>query len=93
MPKSLQLMTLDEFRAGLKGIGYSQERFAELIGYSARTGQKWALGEARIPNSAAILLRLFIALPKALKAVEAMGPVAPRGRAPAKRKRATRKAA
>lgn len=88
-----KIMSPEEFRAGLADIGYSQQRFAELVGASGRTGQKWALGEARIPNSVAILLRLFMAMPKALAAVEDMKPLQPRTRAPTKRKRAAKKAA
>ena len=52
-------MTPNEFRVALADIGYSQERFAELVGASGRTGQKWALGETRLPNAVVILLRIF----------------------------------
>lgn len=88
-------MTPDEFRAALAEIGYSQERFAELVGASPRTGQKWALGEARIPGAVVILLKLFGEQPKALAAVEAMGPLPTRTRAErkARAKKPARRAA
>lgn len=85
-------MTPDEYREALAAIGYSQQRFAELVGASGRTGQKWALGEARIPNAVVILLRLFEAHPKTLAAVEGMAPLATRTR-PAKKPRRAKKAA
>ena len=87
-------MTPDEYRAALKKIGYSQVVFAKLVGASPRTGQKWALGEARIPNPIAILLRLFLAHPKLVKVVEAMTPLPTMVRTERKRaRRIKRKAA
>jgi len=87
-------MTPDEYRAALKKIGYSQAKFAKLVGATPRTGQKWALGETRIPNLAAILLRLFLAHPKMVKVVEAMTPLPTRARTQRKRaRRIKRKAA
>lgn len=88
-------MSPEEFRDALAEIGYSQERFSELVGASRRTGQKWALGEARLPNAVVILLQLFRRLPKALQAVEAMQPLPTRARARARTtaKRGAKKAA
>ena len=74
-------MTPNEFRVALADIGYSQERFAELVGASGRTGQKWALGETRLPNAVVILLRIFQKHPNALRTVEAMQPLPTRARA------------
>jgi DNA-binding transcriptional regulator YiaG len=82
-----ELMTAEEFREGLQAIGYSQQRFAALIGATPRTGQKWALGETRIPGSVAILLRLFVAHPKTLAAVEKMPPLPTRERSAPRRRR------
>lgn len=95
MAKSPKLaMTHDEFRAAIADLGYSQERIAELVGASGRTGQKWALGETRIPNPVIILLHLFKALPGALEAVEGMSPMPTRTRTAKKpARRAGRKAA
>ena len=87
-------MAPKEYRSALKEIGYSQAGFAKFIGASPRTGQKWALGEARIPNPVAILLRLFVAHPKMLKVVEAMTPLPTMARVEGKRaRRIKRKAA
>ncbi|MFN3624424.1 MAG: helix-turn-helix domain-containing protein [Hyphomicrobium sp.] len=91
MAKSPKLaMTPEEFRAAIADLGYSQERIAELVGSSGRTGQKWALGETRIPNAVIILLHLFKTFPKALAAVEGMSPMPTRTRT---EKRSTRRAA
>lgn len=66
-------MDAAEFRDGLDALGLTQGRFARIVGAAPRTGQKWALGEARIPGSVAILIRLLIARPELLSVVEALG--------------------
>jgi DNA-binding transcriptional regulator YiaG len=75
-------MTKEEFKRGIDRIGYSQEGFARLVGASPRTGQKWALGETRIPGAVAILLRLMLARPEIKPVIEDIG-------APPVRKRAS----
>jgi DNA-binding transcriptional regulator YiaG len=62
-PVSPAAMSREEYTAALSRLGYSQEGFARLVGSSPRTGQKWALGETRIPGCVALLLRLLLRLP------------------------------
>jgi DNA-binding transcriptional regulator YiaG len=66
-------MTHTEFKAALADLGYSQEGFAVLVGYSKRTGQKWALNETRIPGAVAILMRLMLARPEIKPVIEDLG--------------------
>ncbi len=73
-------MTADEYRLALADLGFSQHAFAKLVGANPRTGQKWALGEARIPGCVALLLRLLIARPELKAVVQGMAPPAVRGR-------------
>lgn len=75
-------MDRDEFRAAIKTLGFSQEGIAELLGASARTGQKWALGEARVPGCVDLLLRLLLERPELRDVVVSMARPAPRKRAP-----------
>lgn len=74
-------MSPDEFRAHIGALGFSQQAFALRIGVDKRTGQKWALGEADVPNPVAVLLRLLVARPELLEVMEAVAP------APAQRRR------
>ena len=53
-------MSKTQFRRALKTLGISQRGFARLIGASERTARRWALGEAELPESDAILLRLML---------------------------------
>lgn len=48
-------MTPTEFRAIISRLGLSQVRAAQLLGYDGRSGQKWALGERKIPPSVALI--------------------------------------
>jgi len=66
-------MTRDEYLAAIATLGYSQEGFARLVGSSPRTGQKWALGETRIPGSVALLLRLLLLLPNPRALADQLG--------------------
>jgi DNA-binding transcriptional regulator YiaG len=53
-------MSKTQFRRALKTLGISQRGFARLIGSAERTVRRWALGEAELPESDAILLRLML---------------------------------
>jgi transcriptional regulator with XRE-family HTH domain len=82
-------MSAEEYRQLLEETGYSQQRFAVLVGTNKRTGQKWALGESRIPGCVALLLRLLQLRPEMKTVVEGLGALPPRARSPkAKRGRA-----
>ncbi len=81
-------LTPDEYRRLLAEVGYSQERFAVLVGANKRTGQKWALGEARIPGAAALILRLLVLRPEIKSVIEGMGPPPPRSRSQKPRRKA-----
>jgi DNA-binding transcriptional regulator YiaG len=73
-------MTAAEYRKALQALGFSQVGFAERLGYAGRSGQKWALGEARVPGAVAVLLRLLLARPELVAVVDGMVPPAPRSR-------------
>jgi len=73
-------MDAREFRGALARLGYSQAGFAGMVGASPRTGQKWALGEARIPGSVVLLLRLMLARPELQHVIDNMAPVNIRSR-------------
>lgn len=73
-------MSADEYRDAISTLGYSQHAFAKLVGASPRTGQKWALGETRVPGSVALLTRLLLARPELKPVVEGMTPLAVRDR-------------
>lgn len=79
-------MSAEDYRAALDRLGFSQQGFAKAVGASPRTGQKWALGETRLPGTAALLLRLLLARPE-LVGLIASEPAATRTRTPTKRKR------
>ena len=50
------LMTPIEFLAAIEKLGLSQERAGVFLGFSARTGQRFALGEKEIPIAVVYLL-------------------------------------
>lgn len=54
-------MTAKQYQAALDRLGLSQLGAARLIGVGPRTSRRWAAGDAEIPESAAILLRLMLA--------------------------------
>jgi hypothetical protein len=53
-------MTSNQYRKAIEQLGLSQERAGLFFGYSARQSQRWAMGEASVPNAVAILLRLLL---------------------------------
>ncbi|MFM7066649.1 MAG: helix-turn-helix domain-containing protein [Gammaproteobacteria bacterium] len=69
-----------EYRDAIAALGYSQQAFARLVGASPRTGQKWALGETRVPGSVALIIRLLMARPELKPVVESMTPLTVRVR-------------
>lgn len=54
-------MTANQYRAAIGRLDLSQVGAARLVGADPRTGRRWALGEVRIPECVAILLRLLVA--------------------------------
>jgi hypothetical protein len=79
-------MNAQEYRAALASLGLAQEAFARMVGASPRTGQKWGLGETRIPGPVVMLLRLMLKRPDVRADIEAIG-------APATLVRAAKRAA
>ena len=77
-------MSADEFRAAIAALGISQQGFAKLVGASPRTGQKWGLGEARVPGSVAVLLRLLLARPELMAVLADVTPPVVRKRSGAR---------
>ena len=73
-------MTPEAYRRALAELDYTQEGFAVMLGAAPRTGQKWALGEARIPGSVVLLLRLLQFRPELKSVIDVMSPPAPRSR-------------
>ena len=55
-------MTPAQYRAAIRALGLSQERAGDWLGIGRRTSQSYALGETRIPEPVAKLLRLTIKL-------------------------------
>lgn len=55
-------MTPTQFRAAIEKLGLSQEKSGLWLGLSARQGQRYATGDAEIPEPVAKLLRLVIRL-------------------------------
>lgn len=55
-------MNHNEYRAVIAQLGLSQLRAAAWLGLSPRQGQRYASGEAEIPEPVAKLLRLLIRL-------------------------------
>lgn len=55
-------MTSSQYRDAIAHLGLSQLRAAAWLGLSPRQGQRYASGEAEIPEPVAKLLRLLIRL-------------------------------
>jgi hypothetical protein len=55
-------MTPTQYRAAIKTLGFSQEKAGDWLGIGRRTSQSYALGETRIPEPVAKLLRIMIRL-------------------------------
>ena len=53
-------MTPTTFRVSIAKLGLSQEEAGRWLGLSARQGQRYATGEAKIPGPVAKLLQLMI---------------------------------
>jgi transcriptional regulator with XRE-family HTH domain len=53
-------MTKNQYRAAIEALGLSQAKTAEFLGVSERQGRRWALGEAPIPPTVAMLLQLML---------------------------------
>jgi len=53
-------MNAEEYKAALEALKITQLDAGELFNVGARTSRRWALGEARIPTSVAMLLRLML---------------------------------
>jgi DNA-binding transcriptional regulator YiaG len=69
----MMTMTSDEYRAALEKLSLTQVGFALMVGASARTGQKWALGEARIPGCVILLLQLLLERPELREVIARLG--------------------
>lgn len=65
-------MTANQFRAALDRLELSQLGAARLFGTGERTPRRWASGDAAIPESAAILLRLMMAGKVTIEDIEAV---------------------
>jgi hypothetical protein len=55
-------MTPAQYKATIKALGLSQARAGDWLGIGRRTSQSYALGETRIPEPVAKLLRIMIEL-------------------------------
>jgi transcriptional regulator with XRE-family HTH domain len=55
-------MTENQYRNCIDMLGLSQERAAQFLGISPRTSRSYALGEHKVPEPVAKLLRLMIRL-------------------------------
>lgn len=53
-------MTPDELREALAELGWSQAKFARLIGTHPNAVCNWATGKARVPGSAVAYLRVVL---------------------------------
>jgi DNA-binding transcriptional regulator YiaG len=53
-------MTSAQFRAAIAALGLSQGQAAEFLGVALRTVSGWAIGEYRIPEAVAKLLRVMV---------------------------------
>ncbi|MGE0278424.1 MAG: helix-turn-helix domain-containing protein [Nitrospiraceae bacterium] len=51
-----------QYRAAIEKLGLSQRGAAAFLGVDERTSRRWALGEAQIPESVSMLLKLMIRL-------------------------------
>lgn len=87
--QSQSAMSAGEYLSAIAALGFSQQGFAKLVGASPRTGQKWGLGETRVPGSVAVLLRLLLARPELVGQIrqDAPPPTRTRADAPAKAKK------
>lgn len=64
-------MTPKQFRAAIDKLGLSQQAAGRLFKAGERTPRRWATGEASVPLSVVILLRLMVAGKITIKDIEA----------------------
>ncbi len=64
------MMTAAEFRQSLADLGLGQVEFGKLTGTSPRTVRFWVA--SKIPNVAAVLVRLLLARPELVAVVKEM---------------------
>lgn len=55
-------MTPKQYADAIERLGLSQRAAGKFLGIDERTSRKWIAGDARIPESAAKLLRLMVRL-------------------------------
>ena len=55
-------MTPKQYAEAIERLGLSQRGAGKFLGVDERTSRKWIAGDARIPESAAKLLRLMLRL-------------------------------
>lgn len=55
-------MTPKQYAEAIERLGLSQRGAGKFLGVDERTSRKWIAGDARIPESAAKLLRLMVRL-------------------------------
>lgn len=55
-------MTPKQYADAIERLGLSQRAAGRFLGVDERTSRKWIAGDARIPESVALLLRLMIKL-------------------------------
>ncbi len=55
-------MTPKQYADAIEKLGLSQRGAGRFLGVDERTSRKWIAGDARIPESAAKLLRLMVRL-------------------------------
>jgi DNA-binding transcriptional regulator YiaG len=55
-------MTSKQYRKAIESLGLNQQEAAHWLGVSLRTSQNYALGETRIPEPVAKLLRITVKL-------------------------------
>jgi DNA-binding transcriptional regulator YiaG len=53
-------MTPKQYADAIDRLGLSQRKAGRFLGVDERTSRKWIAGDARIPESAAKLLRLMV---------------------------------
>jgi len=55
-------MTPAQYRAAIENLGLSQRAAGQFLGIDERQSRRWIAGDARVPESAAKLLRLMVRL-------------------------------
>jgi hypothetical protein len=60
--KTRATMSAAQYRAAIERLGFTQVGIAPFLGISRRQAQRYALGERKIPEAVAKLLRLMLKL-------------------------------